>query len=142
MPDSAQVLVFAFRGTARTQEPNPKQDPGAVLNSWDMIADEIAADLAKRRPIGVQLDVNIEFREGSLIWIGLVYLMDWMARLSGAGALLEYIIRARFAVNRAIRWEARAPLAIPSALDTKAAVVRAPPTQGSHVFPVCVPNPF
>jgi hypothetical protein len=72
------------------------------LNAMSLsIGEEIASEIRASLPPGLAVDVQIEFRPGSLEWIGVVTILDWMARLSGAGSFLEFVTRAvRFAINR------------------------------------------
>jgi hypothetical protein len=86
---------FANQGAARILElPNPPE----------LVADQIADEIRKKLPIGAEVQVQIDFRLGSLEWAGIVLILDWMGRLSGSIALGEYLVKTvEFAVNRVLR---------------------------------------
>jgi len=135
MPNTAQVLAFEFRGAARESEQSSDDKRSRTVSQIvddlnrisDLIAEQIATDLRKRLPIGVQVETSLEFREGSLEWVGVIYVLDWMARLSGAGALVEYIVRViRLVVNRAVRQNISQPSILLPSADTEVTVLHGP----------------
>lgn len=117
MPDQPATVVLEFAGRANTQRDH--QVPGhlksldateayEVIPSLNQDSLDIAAEIRDRLsgllPPGVSVDVQIEFRHGSIEWAGVILVLDWMARLSGSVALLEYLKRsARVAIDQVVR---------------------------------------
>jgi hypothetical protein len=109
---------FANQGATRIAE---------LPNAPELVADQIAEEIRKKLPVGVQVQVQIEFRIGSLEWAGLVLVLDWMGRLSGSIALGEYLVKTiRFAVNRVLRRHIPFPPLVTGDWNTDVRIVEQP----------------
>jgi hypothetical protein len=70
----------------------------------DFISDDIEREITSALPPGVQVSVSIEFRKGSIEWLGVVIILDWMSRLSGSLAMIEYVSKGvKIAVDKIVR---------------------------------------
>ncbi|HEY0602841.1 MAG TPA: hypothetical protein VGD58_08015 [Herpetosiphonaceae bacterium] len=90
----------------QTTHPGDEEIVRILNGRADLIAQRIRSEIRKTVSTFVNIDVEIEFVVGSVEWIGIVYVLDWMSRLSGTASLVEYLTRTvRFAVNRVVREE-------------------------------------
>jgi hypothetical protein len=79
-----------------------------LLNSKSKeISEAISAELKSRlNYVGSDVDVNIEFKKGSLLFTGLIVVTDFLARLNGTvGGIKLLVDAAKFAINQVVRKE-------------------------------------
>ncbi|MFN2453373.1 MAG: hypothetical protein ABR577_04055 [Pyrinomonadaceae bacterium] len=105
---SNYIVEFRGRALRRDEGPNHRgEDRKTVFTlneNADDIAERIKTRLRKTLPMSANVEVEIEFSNGSIEWLGVVFILDWMGRLSGSISLIEYISRAvRLVVNRSVR---------------------------------------
>lgn len=112
MADESRLLLFEFRGRAETRakETPEESEIAFFLNDQsDIIEREIQQEIRRTLPLGVNIETQIRFYEGSIAWEGIVVILDWMARLAGAAefvGILSKIVKA--AVERVLqRWLGR-----------------------------------
>ena len=100
--DVERILGYAY-GTA-----NKYSNLTHLLNSKSKeISEAISAELKSRlKYVGSDVDVNIEFKKGSLLFIGLITITDFLARLDGTvGGIKLLVDAAKFAINQVVRSE-------------------------------------
>ena len=89
----------------------------------EYIAEDIEREIKKALPPGVQVDVNIEFSYGSIEWAGVVFILDWMARLGSSAGLIEYIAKGvKIGVNKVVRRNLRKQTKYCENINTEVAV--------------------
>ena len=104
-------LAFEFRGIARCDWAShvKSEDPEKVLlkdlnETNDSIADAIRRELRWLLPQFEEVEVDIDFKYGSIEWLGVVTILDGASRISGSIALVEYLMRGiQFAVDQVLR---------------------------------------
>jgi hypothetical protein len=104
-----QNVTFSFNGSLQYEERRERQDrdheppPTHFQRQRFALARAIEQDLSQHLPFGQYISVQIEFKEGSLIWLGTATFFGGLATVSGTIQFFEYaskIISA--AVDRAI----------------------------------------
>ena len=130
MPETYNIINFEFHGraTAISNVP-PAVPPLAGITSDDIdytqpenkqklvnelnqlakqINTEIETSIKQKLPPEFNVQANIEFKTGSLEWIGLVSIFKWAGGVSAVLSLTEYLIRAiKYIVNAIIRDHAK-----------------------------------
>ncbi len=106
--DEKPLLTLDFKGEAILIRPLFRRSIDRKLvfelnSEVSDLAEQIKKDLAGRFP-SVDISVNLEFSQGSIGFIGIIAIADWMSRVSGSVSFVEYAIRAaKFAVNHTLR---------------------------------------
>jgi hypothetical protein len=100
--DVERIFGYAY-GTA-----NKYSNLTHLLNSKSKeISEAISAELKSRlKYVGSDVDVNIEFKKGSLFFIGLITITDFLSRLDGTVGGIKFLVdAAKFAINQVLRSE-------------------------------------
>jgi hypothetical protein len=112
MADESHLFLFEFRGRAETRTKETPEEPEITFflnDQSEIIEREIQQEIRRALPLGVNIETQIRFYEGSIAWEGIVVILDWMARLAGAAefvSILSKIVKA--AVERVLqRWLGR-----------------------------------
>ena len=109
MATEAGIFLFKFAGRAVTRASvNEEESESIIVRQLNEVSYEIAEEIQEevRRvlPPSVLVQSEIQFFEGSISWIGVVTVLDWMARIAGAVELIEMFSNAiQFVVERVMR---------------------------------------
>ena len=104
--EEENVLIYRFSGRAVNHDFDEKQEERidinesssrdrGVVKELNLISDSICSDIenyiARKSPPEWKITVQINFKEGSVAWDGVVMVLNTMATFSGAAATLVYL---------------------------------------------------
>jgi hypothetical protein len=113
MPDNP-IYFFEFEGRAQTdqfeKEPFDEELVFFLNDNTFQISEEIRQGMRQMLPPFVEVQVELNFYQGSISWTGIIIILDWMARLGGAAELVVMLSTVIRIVVKAViqRWIRRA----------------------------------
>ncbi|MDD2694405.1 MAG: hypothetical protein PHD58_00590 [Anaerolineales bacterium] len=110
MVEEPRIFLFEFRGEITTLEKGEVSEVVFYLNDGsNTISQEIQQEIRRALPVGVNIETQIRFYQGTIAWEGVVIVLDWMARLSGAVEFVSILSRiVKIAVERVVqKWLSR-----------------------------------
>lgn len=109
---STPLLTLDFGGKAELQKRDKASRTAQRalvpdLNSKSsQIAERISEEIRRNLPAGANLSVEIQFKTGSIAWVGLVTVLDIAGKLSDGIDLGKQLVRlVQFVVNKVLRHE-------------------------------------
>lgn len=109
MAEENRVFLFEFRGRTEVitlEEQNELEIIQSLSNQSELIERDIQQEIKRNLPPGVNVETQIQFYEGSIEWIGIVAVLDWMARLAGVAEFIGILSKLiEVAIERVLkRW--------------------------------------
>lgn len=109
-PGDKAPIIFDFEGEAIVKDdrkfgrtPESRDLIRDMNSELSVLTDKIKSELKTKLPPGAEIQVDIEFSQGSIDWVGLVTMANialWADNIS----FIEYVAKAvRFAVNKVVR---------------------------------------